>query len=204
MIWNGHTIVIHEGQLITGRDKLSEITGIPHTTIDRILEYLENEGQIGQQKTTKYRLITILNWKDYQERASNGHQTGTNKNEKKDKNIPASSETSLVLDEETEDTEETQYVLDEDSEGYRVEPWGRKKAEPREPNKNEEFLKNIERVYSKRFLNRPKQYKALNTMRANGVTAVDIEECIDKMLTKEFYKENGWDMVNVMSELSKK
>jgi len=76
--------MIREGQLITGRKKLSEETGIPETTIERILNVFENEQQIGQQKTTKYRLITILNWKEHQEvdskRTANGQRTDTNKN----------------------------------------------------------------------------------------------------------------------------
>jgi len=86
---NGHTILIKEGQLLTGREQLSASTGIPETTIERILKMLENEHQIGQQKTTKYRLITILHWKEYQERTeertTNGQQTDTNKNDKNEK-----------------------------------------------------------------------------------------------------------------------
>lgn len=90
MIWNNNLIVIKEGQFITGRKELSKETKIPETTIERILEFLEKTGQIGQQKTTKYRLITIINWKDYQhsdnKRTTNGQQMDTNKNDKNDKN----------------------------------------------------------------------------------------------------------------------
>ena len=82
MIWNNNIIVIKEGQFITGRKELSKETSIPETTIERILKYLENGQQIEQQKTTKYRLITIINWKDYQtkntktdnKRTTNGHK----------------------------------------------------------------------------------------------------------------------------------
>ena len=77
-MWNNNIIVINEGQLVTGRKQLSEQTGISETTIERILELFEKDGQIGQQKTTKYRLITILNWKEYQitdnKRTTNGHK----------------------------------------------------------------------------------------------------------------------------------
>lgn len=87
---DGGIILIKEGQLITGRKKLSEATGIPETTIERCLVMLENEHQIGQQKTTKYRLITILNWKEHQERTgertASGQQADTYKNDKKEKN----------------------------------------------------------------------------------------------------------------------
>ena len=83
-MWNNNTIIVKEGQFITGRKELSKVTGIPETTIERILEYLEKEHQIGQQKTTKYRLITVVNWKEYQikdnKRTTNGQQTDTNKN----------------------------------------------------------------------------------------------------------------------------
>ncbi len=87
---DGGIVLIKEGQLITGRKQLSEATGIPETTIERILKMLESEHQIGQQKTNKYRVITILNWKEHQERTgertTNGQQTDTYKNDKKEKN----------------------------------------------------------------------------------------------------------------------
>ena len=80
-IWNGKEAKLEKGQFITGRKILSDKTGIPETTIERILDYLQNSGQIGQQKTTKYRLITIVKWNEYQEvdnkRTTNGQQTDT-------------------------------------------------------------------------------------------------------------------------------
>lgn len=96
-MWNGKIIVIKDGQFITGRKELSKQTGIPQTTIERILEMLENGHQIEQQKTTKYRLITIVNWDEYQKvdskvdnkRTTNGQQTDTNnivENEKNERN----------------------------------------------------------------------------------------------------------------------
>lgn len=95
-IWNGKRIKQEKGQFVTGRKKLKEISGIPETTIERILTYLENEHQIGQQKTSKYRLIKIVKWEEYQsmdirtdnKRTTNGQQTDTIKNLriKEDKN----------------------------------------------------------------------------------------------------------------------
>lgn len=90
---DGHLIMVKEGQLITGRKQLSQDTGIPETTIERILKMLENEHQIGQQKTNKYRVITILNWKEHQnrtpERTTSGQQADTYKKDKKEKNTGA-------------------------------------------------------------------------------------------------------------------
>lgn len=89
-MWNNEVVHIKKGQFLTGRKELSKETGIPETTIERILDLLEKEGQIGQQKTTKFRVITILKWDEYQitdnKRTTNGQQTDTNKNDKNDKN----------------------------------------------------------------------------------------------------------------------
>ena len=65
-MWNGQIILIKGGQMITGRKELAKATGISETSIERILECLESEHQIEQQKTTKYRLITIVNWENHQ------------------------------------------------------------------------------------------------------------------------------------------
>jgi len=88
-MWNGNIILVKEGQMITGRKNLSEDTGIPPSTIEDILKFLERQHQIQQQKTTKYRLITIVNWIKHQnptaKATTSRQQADTNKNEKKDK-----------------------------------------------------------------------------------------------------------------------
>jgi len=73
----GKDIIIKPGQFITGRKQLSKETGISETTIERVLTDFEKNGQqIGQQKTTKNRLITIINWGLYQgDGQRNGQQT---------------------------------------------------------------------------------------------------------------------------------
>ena len=91
VMWNGQIKTIGRGQFITGRKELSKLTGIPETTIERILKVFESGHQIEQQKTTKYRLITILNWDKHQgvdnKRTTNGQQTDTNKNERSKEDI---------------------------------------------------------------------------------------------------------------------
>lgn len=85
IILNGKTVILKKGQFITGRIALSKSTKIPQTTIERILDWLEENEKIGQQKTTKNRIITILNWEKYQildnKRTTNGQQTDTNNND---------------------------------------------------------------------------------------------------------------------------
>ena len=74
-IWNGKKQVLKSGQLLTGRKKLSELTGIKSGTVVNILKYLETEQQIEQQKTTKFTIITIKNWDKYQHQTENEQQS---------------------------------------------------------------------------------------------------------------------------------
>lgn len=67
------------GQLLTGRKQLAEKSGIKEGTIETILNYLESQQQIQQQKTTKYRVITILNWDKYQQDQQQIQQQNNNK-----------------------------------------------------------------------------------------------------------------------------
>ena len=89
-MWNGAMILVKEGQLLTGREKLSKGTGIPQSTVEDILSFLEKEGQIRQQKDTKFRIITILNWRTFQKSDNRAtteqQQSNTNKNDKNEEN----------------------------------------------------------------------------------------------------------------------
>lgn len=101
MMWNNSTITINKGEFVTGRKILSEETGIPEGTIENILKFFESEQQIEQQKTTKFRLIKVKKWENYQlsnsvkqqnEQQMNNRvttdeqQMNTNKKDKKEKN----------------------------------------------------------------------------------------------------------------------
>lgn len=116
-MWNKQIIIIKEGQMITGRKQLSKATGITQGTIENILETLENEHQILQQKTNRYRLITIVNWNTYQKIDSTSdnkvttesQQSDTNKNDKNDKKlIPESKDCGIAAI--TEETKGTKYL----------------------------------------------------------------------------------------------
>jgi hypothetical protein len=99
-LWNGKILKIKRGQFVTGRKKLALETGIAPSTVERILKLFESEQQIEQQTTTKYRLITVINYAKYQQyeqqngqqtdnkRTASGQQTDTNnklKNIERDK-----------------------------------------------------------------------------------------------------------------------
>jgi len=93
-LMNGKIVHVEAGQFVTGRKRISEETGIPESTIEDILKVFETEHQIQQQKTRKFRFITVVNWKKYQcsdstsdDKATTEQQLAdTNKNDKKDKN----------------------------------------------------------------------------------------------------------------------
>ena len=65
-IWNNKKQILGVGQLLTGIKVIAKKTGIAQSSVYRILKYLENEKQIEQQKTTKFTVITVLNWGKYQ------------------------------------------------------------------------------------------------------------------------------------------
>lgn len=97
-LWNNQQQECKPGQVLTGRLKLATIAGLSPSTVENILTYLENEQQIEQQKTTKFRLITIKNWYLYQSKeqqigqqsnnrvTTEEQQNDTNKNERMNKN----------------------------------------------------------------------------------------------------------------------
>ncbi len=128
-IFNNKKMSVKPGQLITGRKKIAEITGIAESQVYKILNYFEKEGQIEQQKNNKFTLISILNWHKYQgngttkEQPSNNQVTtteqprNTNKNDKNDKkeknkiyssDLQAKSEPKIVFNRLTEKWENIQ------------------------------------------------------------------------------------------------
>ena len=92
-------ITLRPGQILTGRKTLSVDTGIQESKVKRLLDMLESEHQIEQQKTNKYSIITVLRWGEYQEseqqneqqmnnkRTTDEQQMNTNKNDKNEKNV---------------------------------------------------------------------------------------------------------------------
>ena len=96
--WKGQEYTLKPGQFITGRNKLSEETGISPSTIERILKCFESEQQIGQRKTNGFRLISVTCWDEYQqsgqangqrmdsEWTASGQRVDTYNNDKNNKN----------------------------------------------------------------------------------------------------------------------
>ena len=83
-IWNSKKTILHSGQFLTGRKKLAHECGVSEGLVEKILNYLESEQQIRQQKTTKYRIITILNWSKYQNRDNKSNNSVTTTRQQRD------------------------------------------------------------------------------------------------------------------------
>lgn len=92
-ILGGKEIDLKPGQFTTGRRQFSELCGVQESKLERILTCFVNIGQIEQQTTSTNRLISISNWKDYQEneqqvnnkRTTDEQQVNTPKELKKEK-----------------------------------------------------------------------------------------------------------------------
>lgn len=116
--------------------------------------------------------------------------------------VHLASELNILPSEEGDDDAEVTFEESEDCDGYRAPTWGKKPK--KEPNQNwDPTLKAIEQIFKKRFLNRPKQYAALKKLHAAGVSTKEIQQTIERMIEKPFYKENGWDLNNVVTELER-
>lgn len=63
---NGSVVTVLAGQIITSRRSLSEKAGVQESKVERILKRLESEHQITQRGLSKFRVISIVNWLEYQ------------------------------------------------------------------------------------------------------------------------------------------
>lgn len=66
-IFNKKKIILKKGQLITGRKTIAEKFDISESKVQRILKTFEIEQQIEQQTCSQNRLISIINWNEYQQ-----------------------------------------------------------------------------------------------------------------------------------------
>lgn len=77
-IFKGKRITLKPGQLIVGRKSIAQILKIDESKVQRILKTFENEQQIEQQTTSQNRLISIVNWNEYQESEQQNEQQVNN------------------------------------------------------------------------------------------------------------------------------
>lgn len=72
-------VLVKRGELLTSRNKLSEVVHVQESKIYRILKCFENEHQIEQRKTKKYTVISIVNYDKYQKNEQVVEQQMNNK-----------------------------------------------------------------------------------------------------------------------------
>jgi hypothetical protein len=94
ILWNGKEIVITRGSFVTGLKVLSKETGISIQSIRTAFVNLKSTNTLTIKTTTKFRIVTILNYEQYQaltikltnKQQTSNKQATTNKNEKNDRN----------------------------------------------------------------------------------------------------------------------
>ncbi len=77
-LFKGKRITLLPGQLITGRKSVCTKMHIDENKVQRILKVLENEHQIEQQTSSQNRLISIINWNEYQQSEQQNEQQVNN------------------------------------------------------------------------------------------------------------------------------
>lgn len=65
-LFGGRKILLQPGQTVTGRKAISKALHVSESKIQRIIKLFETEHQIEQQTSTRNRLITVVNWQEYQ------------------------------------------------------------------------------------------------------------------------------------------
>lgn len=78
-LWNGKEQILKRGQLLTGRYRLSEATGISPNSIKDYLMTLGRMGITTSKSTNKFTIITILKYEQYQNIKDKDTSKSTNK-----------------------------------------------------------------------------------------------------------------------------
>lgn len=74
----GKIISLQPGQLTCGRQQIAEGSKVDRSKVERVLNLLKSEQQIEQQTTNKCRLITVINWIQYQQVEQQSEQPVSN------------------------------------------------------------------------------------------------------------------------------
>ena len=127
ILFNGQEIELNSGEFVTGRDaitkELNEGVNVAHQvnsgTAWRWLKKFEKEQMLNIKSTTKYSVISIINWNDYQsneqqvnnERTTDEQRVNTNKNYKNYKNDKNNKTSSSKRQERIYDPDSIYYQL---------------------------------------------------------------------------------------------
>lgn len=87
IMFKGQKITLQPGQLVTGIISISKKMKVDKNKVQRTLKLFENDKQIEQQTSNKNRLITIVNWKLYQDIDKENEKQVRNKWETSEKQV---------------------------------------------------------------------------------------------------------------------
>lgn len=73
---NGKLVTVKRGQLIFGLNAWSDKTGVSVKRLRRIIDVFLDDGMLGKQNFSKYSIISITNWEEYQVEGKQGAGTG--------------------------------------------------------------------------------------------------------------------------------
>lgn len=95
--WQG--IVVKAGQRVTSLEKLAKETGLSLQSVRTAIAKLKSTGELTDESTSKYRIITVGKWAEYQgqQQAINKQATGEQQQSKKLRTNSVSKDTSLEI-----------------------------------------------------------------------------------------------------------
>jgi len=109
--FGGELITLQPGQLITGREKMAKACKVDRSKVERIIKTFIFDHQIEQQTTNKSRLITIKNWKQYQQSKQKNEQQMSNKRATSEQQVSTNKRRIRRIEEEKENTSREREVL---------------------------------------------------------------------------------------------
>ena len=134
-----HGVTLRPGQFITSTANLAKETGLSIKQVRVALDHLISTGEVASKGQSKYRIITVLKWDDYQgegkQRASKGQTEGKQgatdkeyKEYKNNKNIYSAPKQSAA-DRSGGNTRKYSHEFFEELERQATEnPWGNKEG----------------------------------------------------------------------------
>ena len=93
ILWKGERRFLKRGEFTFGAIRISEDTGIPRGTVERIVKTFKNEEQIEVQSSNKFSVGIVKNWDKYQSSEQQNEEQMRNKRgtsedvTKNDKNV---------------------------------------------------------------------------------------------------------------------
>ncbi len=80
-------ITLDPGQLVTGRKKIAEKTRLSERNVRTVIDHLKSTNEIAIKTTSRYSIITITNWNEYQQTDQQSDQQPTSNRPTSDQQV---------------------------------------------------------------------------------------------------------------------